>query len=192
MLQKCVYTVLSQQELSVQQVAAYLKGYSNHYSSHRYRNLYWLAFERSIDIDSPSPECYVMQDSDATKDDEVVSTSDGVDGDVLLDTLGNAIASEEPHSLLENEQEDEDVTLTMLNNGNVIQCSTQVHDYRLRAPDLAYLSVWDFVSCVDKVANQVSKKPIADDESDSELSDCQGHSCPSSSGATRHGPIVPH
>ena len=36
MLQKCVYSVLSHQELSGQQVAAYLKGYGDHYSSQKY------------------------------------------------------------------------------------------------------------------------------------------------------------
>ena len=58
MLQKCVYSVISHQEPSGQQVAAYLKGYGDYYSSHTYRNLYWTAFERSINADAPSAECY--------------------------------------------------------------------------------------------------------------------------------------
>lgn len=36
MLQKCVYSIISHQELSGQQVAAYLKGYGDNYSSHKY------------------------------------------------------------------------------------------------------------------------------------------------------------
>ena len=63
MLQKCVYLVISHQELSGQQVAAYLKGYRDHYSSHVYWNLYWTAFERSVNADALSPECYEKEDS---------------------------------------------------------------------------------------------------------------------------------
>ena len=60
MLQKCVYSIISHQELSGQQVATYLKGYGDHYSSHKYWNLYWTAFEKSINADDPSPECYCL------------------------------------------------------------------------------------------------------------------------------------
>ena len=63
MLQKCVYSIISHQELSGQQVAAYLKGYGDHYSSHKYRNLYWTAFEHSVDVDAPLPECYYQSDN---------------------------------------------------------------------------------------------------------------------------------
>ena len=62
MLQKCAYSIISHQELLGQQVAAYLKGYGDHYTSHKYRNLYWTAFEKSINIEAPSPECYVLHD----------------------------------------------------------------------------------------------------------------------------------
>ncbi|KAF9642416.1 hypothetical protein BDM02DRAFT_3075889, partial [Thelephora ganbajun] len=124
---KCVYSVISHQELSGQQVAAYLKGYGDHYSSHVYWNLYWTAFERSINADTPSPECYEKE----------------VDGTVTEDTG----MSTEPH-----DEQDDDVIITATADGNVVQCSTQVHDYRFRALALSHLSVWDFIARVDKVA----------------------------------------
>ncbi|KAF8190980.1 hypothetical protein K438DRAFT_1471800, partial [Mycena galopus ATCC 62051] len=58
MLQKCAYAMISQQELSAQQVASYLLDFQDHFTSHSYRNLYWTAFEAFIDKELPSPECY--------------------------------------------------------------------------------------------------------------------------------------
>ncbi|KAF9642032.1 hypothetical protein BDM02DRAFT_3076087, partial [Thelephora ganbajun] len=58
MLQKCAYAMISHQELSAQQVAAYLVGGGDHYTSHRFRNLYWTSFETSVNNECPSPECY--------------------------------------------------------------------------------------------------------------------------------------
>ena len=176
MLQKCVYAILSHQELSSQQVAAYLKGYGDHYSSHRYRNLYWTAFERSVNADDPSPECYDQQGSSAAEDNEVASTSEDTDDDNESDVLsGDAVISEQMGPILGNEDEDEDITIAANNNGTVVQCSSQVHDYQFRAPALAHLSVWNFISCVDKVANRVSQQYIYNyitgDEEDDELND---------------------
>lgn len=53
-----------------------------------------------------------------------------------------------------NASEDEDITIVATQEGNVVQCSTQVHDYHFHSPALSHLLVWDFVSQVDKV-----KKP---------------------------------
>ena len=185
MLQKCVYAILSHQELSGQQVAAYLKGYGDHYSSHRYRNLYWTAFERSVNADDPSPECYHHQSSD-TVDDEGTSEDDEVasalgDDEITSDpkdyngNLDGAVESEGPDQSLWDGGDDEDVTIATARNGTVVQCSSQVHDYRFRAPALAHLSVWKFVSCVDKVANRGSRgcayNVAMNDERDGEPSD---------------------
>lgn len=40
-------------------------------------------------------------------------------------------------------EQDEDVTITTAADGNAVQCSTQVHDYRFRAPALSHLSQHD-------------------------------------------------
>ena len=163
MLQKCVYAVLSHQELSGQQVAAYLKGYGDHYSSHKYRNLYWTAFERSVDADDPSPECYCrQQDTDSagrlpTEQEDPTLSSEEVDDDSEPDELPddnvNALS-------LSHEGGDEDVTIAGTHDGNIVQCSSQVHDYRLRAPALSHLSVWQFISCVDKVSKRTSQQRV--------------------------------
>ncbi|KAF8068637.1 hypothetical protein FPV67DRAFT_1414668, partial [Lyophyllum atratum] len=58
MLQKCAYAMISHQELSAQQVASYLMGYGDNFSSHTYRRFHWSSFEAYINGQSPSPECY--------------------------------------------------------------------------------------------------------------------------------------
>jgi len=197
-LQKCVYSVISHQELSGQQVAAYLKGYGDHYSSQTYRNLYWTAFERSVNTDAPSPECYergrnpidqvgaqAMSDP-WTDEPDPASTGGpvgrGGDESMTENILGMPAKEDEEPDVstelhdkqdddmdqlpeLHDEQEDDtdasnelceeqgdDITITTTGDGNVVQCSSQVHDYRFRALELSHLSVWDFISCVDKVA----------------------------------------
>ncbi|KAF8054261.1 hypothetical protein FPV67DRAFT_1440380, partial [Lyophyllum atratum] len=58
MLQKCAYTMISHQELSAQQVASYLMGYGDHFTTHIYRKFHWTLFEAYVNAQSPSPECY--------------------------------------------------------------------------------------------------------------------------------------
>ena len=58
LLQKCAYSMISHQELSAQQVASYLMDYEDHFTSHQYRNLYWTTFEKHVNQEQPSPECY--------------------------------------------------------------------------------------------------------------------------------------
>ncbi|KAJ7917817.1 hypothetical protein B0H13DRAFT_1608051, partial [Mycena leptocephala] len=45
--------MISQQELSAQQVASYLMGFEDHFTSHSYRNFYWTAFEAFINKELP-------------------------------------------------------------------------------------------------------------------------------------------
>jgi hypothetical protein len=160
MLQKCVYAVLSHQELSGQQVAAYLKGYGDHYSSHKYRNLYWTAFERSVEIEDPSPECY-QQDTSMAKIDERSVSSEEFD-----DSEDNEIPDDVSNTMLSaiDEGEGDDVTIAVAKSGTVVQCSSQVHDYRFRAFELRHLSVWQFISSVDKITNPKSRQQLSDDE----------------------------
>ena len=210
-LQKCVFSVMSKQELSGQEVASDLKGHGDHYSSRKHRNLYWTAFERSINADVPSPECYEKEgnpvdrvsapatsspctdEPDQTGADNPVEQGD----DPMTDIVGTLSEQhdewgDQPDPLTEtpdedvlsglhgerdddtgelnelDDEQDDDVTIATTSNGNVFQCSTQVHDYRFRAPALNHLSVWDFTSCVDKVARSGSSGKSADELSGDE------------------------
>ncbi|KAJ7811474.1 hypothetical protein B0H14DRAFT_2378326, partial [Mycena olivaceomarginata] len=53
MLQKCAYAMISQQELSAQQVASYLLDFEDHFTSHTYRNSYWTSFESLVNKELP-------------------------------------------------------------------------------------------------------------------------------------------
>ncbi|KZV98826.1 hypothetical protein EXIGLDRAFT_588005, partial [Exidia glandulosa HHB12029] len=57
LLQKCAYAMISHQELSAQQVASYLTDEEDHFTSHKFSNLYWPSFERFLESQDPSPEC---------------------------------------------------------------------------------------------------------------------------------------
>ncbi|KAJ7673386.1 hypothetical protein B0H17DRAFT_1140984 [Mycena rosella] len=50
--------MISQQELSAQQVASYLLDCEDHFTSHSYRSFYRTSFENFINKEDPSPECY--------------------------------------------------------------------------------------------------------------------------------------
>ncbi|KAJ4475407.1 hypothetical protein C8R41DRAFT_721155, partial [Lentinula lateritia] len=57
LLQKCAYSMISQQELSAQQVNTYLLDLDDHFTSHQYKNFYWTQFEHLVECQIPSPEC---------------------------------------------------------------------------------------------------------------------------------------
>ncbi|KAJ7504078.1 hypothetical protein B0H11DRAFT_1710402, partial [Mycena galericulata] len=45
LLQKCANSMIAKQELSAQQVVSYLMDFGDHYTSHKFDNLYWTGFE---------------------------------------------------------------------------------------------------------------------------------------------------
>ncbi|KAJ7649265.1 hypothetical protein B0H17DRAFT_1163738 [Mycena rosella] len=60
-----------------QQVVSYLMDFEDHFTSHKFNNLYWTGFEKFINEEDPSPECYrkptpqdIGVESNAANDDE--------------------------------------------------------------------------------------------------------------------------
>jgi hypothetical protein len=163
LLQKCAFSMLSHQELSAQQVASYLMDYEDHFTSHLYRNLYWTSFEALINREQPSPECYQSLKSNEAETSE--STAEGLDH--CLDDLDQLVADHdecETESIIEDEPDEseatstsniendnEEVSITVQTSGHLIAKATQVADYQLRDKKLGSLSVWDFISTLDKV-----------------------------------------
>jgi hypothetical protein len=64
MLQKCAHTMITHQELSSQQVMLYLLDLEDHFTSHKFKILFWTLFETVINSEDPSPECYQTSDVD--------------------------------------------------------------------------------------------------------------------------------
>ena len=177
MLQKCAYAMLSHQELSGQQVASWLVGGGDHYTSHKFRNLYWTSFEASVNAENPSPECYGARcltlaeqidnlENDTSTDDQHNPESEqpGNQRENTSHEETDTETEDDEQSCSEADHEDEsegededDVHLSFSRNGNVFERSSQVEDYRLRAKELDSLSVWDFLSTVDQVPKPTTR-----------------------------------
>jgi len=178
MLQKCAYAILSHQELSAQQVASWLTGGGDHYTGHSFRNLYWTAFEASINTEKPSPECYKTWNSTlADQVNDVGNNTDTDDDDTSenehpevrkenapctsLEVENNEKSDSESNDDNDNDDTQEadtnDVRLSFSRNGHIFECSSQVEDYRFRAEELNHISVWDFVSTVDQVPKSTNQ-----------------------------------
>ncbi|KAF9516211.1 hypothetical protein BS47DRAFT_1272692, partial [Hydnum rufescens UP504] len=81
LLVKCANSLISKQELSAQQVASYLLGHKDYYTSHSYRSLYWTSFNgylnKFFSNSNPEPQDSDMSDVDgASAEDEVTLSTD--------------------------------------------------------------------------------------------------------------------
>ncbi|KAI0657854.1 hypothetical protein C8Q70DRAFT_876178, partial [Cubamyces menziesii] len=135
MLQKCAFSLVANQELSAQQVAQYLQGFDDHFTSHKYANLYWPSFERHIEFLCPSPECEYstaveLPDDNATGDVEHMPSSDldfSPDSEnIVVDDV----------QLIDDEAEDDEVVISTDDTGHLVPLSSQLRDYIYRGPAL--------------------------------------------------------
>ena len=180
MLQKCAYVMVSHQELSAQQVAAYLVGGGDHYTSHQFRNLYWTSFEASVNSERPSPECYKARDAETNKDAEQSQSQHDDNDDSDDDESGNNeevdVNRDSSDTVMEmssesNENDEDDVQIMFSRAGDAFECSSQVKNYRLRAKGLDHHSVWEFVSSVDQVLKSRCQNSGWDDNDNNEPED---------------------
>ena len=157
LLQKCVYALISHQELSAQQVVSYLLDFDDHFTSHQFVNVVWSSFENYVNESDPSPECYphkpTYEDGDAPaqgeQDDGVADNSDPLNPPVN-DTLAQDPESEPYY--------DNEVTLHTDIHGMLVPKTSAVEDYIHRGPALSNVSVWDYFSRVEKVSKKKDKK----------------------------------
>ncbi|KAG1797584.1 hypothetical protein EV424DRAFT_1333323 [Suillus variegatus] len=163
LIRKSAHTMISHQELSSQQVAAYLMDFGDHYTSHEYQNVFWTSFENYVDHIMPlgkeSADKEACEDeerqnekdlseSNADEDEEIeCSVQQPADEDILQDIADGAVA-------------DDEVSLSVDDNGVLIPKANQVQDYQLRSSGLRDMCVWDFVAQVKK---QKMKRPRVDD-----------------------------
>jgi hypothetical protein len=118
--------MISHQELLAQQVCSYLMGYGDHYTSHRYRNLYWTSFERYLEncgqeygYHSPDHELNSNEESDYPE--------------FLPDMIDLPEIESEKCIPAENFEE---VTIAADRSGIVIPKANQVADYVFCSDDL--------------------------------------------------------
>ncbi|KAJ7205794.1 hypothetical protein GGX14DRAFT_568687 [Mycena pura] len=193
MLQKCAYAMISQQELSAQQVASYLLDFEDHFTSHSYRNFYWTAFEAFINRELPSPECYPAKNpcpaNEAAEADEPSDPSPGENlrenNSLSMDEHSDDENEEEDSPLLNDlaepsdmgqglstEDDDQEIRVSVDGNGNLVAAGSQLADYQQRGEELDGTCVWDFISRVDKVkktSDRLKQKRNEEDEADIEL-----------------------
>ncbi|KAJ7120755.1 hypothetical protein C8R43DRAFT_863814, partial [Mycena crocata] len=148
MLQKCAYAMISQQELSAQQVASYLLDFEDHFTSHAYRNFYWTSFENAINREDPSPECYPAKMSTGLpENNENDTATDPTTGD---NSENESISDDESSPLffndLLNEQRsgpssdvgdaDEEIHVSFDGTGKLVRSGNQLADYQSRGSEL--------------------------------------------------------
>ena len=197
LLQKCAFSMISHQELSAQQVASYLMDYEDHFTSHQYRNLYWTSFEKHINQEQPSPECYstdldnsLLAENESGHESELEITSENnvnrtnnniSDSDIDLDLD----RSDENGNLMnfdaELDESNEELSISVNSSGELIARTTQVVDYQLRDHRLQNTSLWDFISSLEKSpksrykGNNSCTNPAEEFEDDNEQSEANIH-----------------
>ena len=165
LLQKCAYAMISHQELSAQQVCSYLMGFGDHYTSHQFRNIYWTAFENFIENEDPSPECYLKKTnnnsnmSDIPNEIEIHLENNSNNENQSIQELDIDEADENSTTEEENE-----VTVVVKPNGDLIAKTSQVLDYQERSPFLDEICLWDMTAQTEKVRK--SKQSELEDNDD--------------------------
>ncbi|KAJ3899573.1 hypothetical protein F5879DRAFT_810717, partial [Lentinula edodes] len=131
LFQKCAYSMISQQELSAQQVNTYLLDLEDHFTSHKYKNLYWVQIKNLVDNELPSPECQSAHKAFKSvlttfTDGPVVTTNEALDGN-----LSSGICDEhESNDALA--EDDEEVGIAVGVDGSLVAKASQADDYCYR------------------------------------------------------------
>ncbi|KAI0335960.1 hypothetical protein GY45DRAFT_1227236, partial [Cubamyces sp. BRFM 1775] len=136
LLQRTAFSILSNQELSAQQVASYLMDYEDHFTSHRFSNLYWPSFERYID---PTCPLHTLHDISSSPDDH---------SDTDVAEIGFEASVETADTGAESFDE---VRIGTDATGRIVELGAQLADYLYRGRELDDMCLWDFVCCTRKV-----------------------------------------
>ena len=142
LLQKCAHALISQQELSSQQVISYLLDFEDHFTSHSFSPLYWSTFETLVNRQDPCPECYTHPLSQCTGSSSELSIPD------VAQTLH--LNTNESGNHTSSDFDDDNVRISVDENKLVINSSQQA-DYIFRNSSLDALSLWDFIAQTEKV-----------------------------------------
>lgn len=123
LLVKCANSLIAKQELSGPQVASYLLGFGDHYTSHLFKSLYWTSFEGYINTLETRP-----------------TLNSNSDGNVTVDVDNGS-------------QDFDDVLLEPDASGSIRPRASQVIDYIYRGAQFESYSVWDCVRKLDKISH---------------------------------------
>ena len=156
LLQKCAYAMISHQELSAQQVCSYLMEYGDHYTSHEFKNLYWTAFEKFINDEDPSPECYNCEQSaeqNMDQAEDIETENEGVTEHLETND------SEDLNNISDSDEaSNNEIPIGVNQTGELIARTSQIIDYQQRSQLLKDLNLWDAVAQVEKVRKNKDRK----------------------------------
>jgi hypothetical protein len=158
LLQKCSHAMVSHQEMSAQQVASYLMGYEDHFTSHHFSCLYWASFERFIERCDDEKLCHntLADGNDVEEDENEPETGDEAGDMSRPDDDGD----DQP---LVTGDDDDEVTIRVDEDGSVSVLADQIADYTMRPRELEMLCLWDFISKTEKVYGRVREPRTAGD-----------------------------
>ncbi|OSC97384.1 hypothetical protein PYCCODRAFT_1448041 [Trametes coccinea BRFM310] len=151
-LQRTSFSILSNQELSAQQVASYLMDYGDHFTSHRFANVYWPSFERYVDRVYKLPvNVDEHAEGEQPSEEEFTLTND----EPILDDITSP-PIEQPIDGLNDDEDinefDEDEIRIGVHDDNIIELSNQLADYLYRGSSLDEMCLWEFVATTTKVS----------------------------------------
>ncbi|KAJ3915078.1 hypothetical protein F5877DRAFT_49249, partial [Lentinula edodes] len=124
LLQKCAYSMISQQELSAQQVNTYLLDLDDHFTSHHYKNFYWAQIEHFVECQLPSPECHSVQKAYQCVDDVF-----GHNDNITESECGVHAAATEPGDSTDDYDMNDEVNISVGNEGVLVAKASQLDDY---------------------------------------------------------------
>ena len=148
LLTKCANALIGLQELSAPQVASYVLDLEDHFTSHKFRHLYWMSFEAYLDRACVAPDSTSLP----------LSTTDGLVNDECEPTTEDTVADNDYLRVAVNDE------------GELVSRGDQIADYMYRSSKLDDVSLWDFVAQVEKVKKRKKKHvdALQGDESSSE------------------------
>ncbi len=144
LLQKCAYRMIGEQELSGQQVVSYLLEKEDHFTSHSFQRVYWTMYERVVDRIYPLPDTAPTDPEDQEKDVENVNE----------DAPLQDVVREETQPYPDHDEDDE--VIIIADDVHLKAQTPYIQDYLLRGKDLETLSLWEYISLVQKIPKKKS------------------------------------
>ena len=183
-LLKCANAVISKQELSAQQIASYLLGNGDFYSSHQFREVYWKSYVSYIS--------HFYPDTDET--DEVRLQSH------WYQRLSPIVLNSQERPPLPGDISDplmggsSFITAITDEHGNLVPKANRVADYIFRPAILEEMCLWDFLCQTNKVRRRQKTTlsqlgPESDSDEDDPPSDSEPGDLPSPSTPGPAGPF---
>ena len=181
MLQKCAHALISQQELSSQQVMSYLLDYDDHFMSHSFKSLYWTAFENYVNkqIPSPGPECYTIPNLQQQP----------IQSDSNLQSVQNDTPNQ--NEMSNDCDSDDEIKISVVDNKLVIDASQQA-DYVFRNSLLDEMCLWDFCAQTEKFRSESNISKIRSTSYNHSMLSSTDHTRPTFSFMNEHDQYSTH